>query len=101
MLLIDVRNFRGHEWAPWIWFVVLPEDVLAARSLAVADLHAWLRQQPACLGAGGQLGRDEVVAWVSANKPLVESWLEEHSTKQPIEFVETFGPALAALEPSS
>jgi hypothetical protein len=99
ILLIDVRNFRSHEWAPWTWFVVLPEEVEAVRSLAVADLHAWLRQQPACIGADGHLDRDAVIAWVSANKSLVESWLYEHSTEQPIDFTETIGSPLAKVEP--
>jgi hypothetical protein len=90
LLLIDVRNYRGHEWAPWTWFVILPEDVGALRSLAVRDLHAWLREHPACLGADGQLSREAVVAWVRDNKNEVEAWLEQRSQEEPTEFIETF-----------
>jgi hypothetical protein len=96
MLLIDVRNLRGHAWNPFTWVVISPSDVEAVRVLAVADLHAWLCQQPACVGPDGQLCRKAVEEWVKANKVLVESWLDQHSQNQLVEFEETIGGSQGA-----
>jgi hypothetical protein len=90
MLLIDVRSVQRNPWNPFPWVVVLPEDVTELWSLAVSDLHAWLREQPACMGLDGHLDRDRVVEWVKNNKDSVVWWLGEHSQKhEQIEFVET------------
>jgi hypothetical protein len=91
LLLIDVRAFQGHRWNPFTWFVVQTEDVERVRSVRVASLHAWLIQQAPCLGTEGQLNRDSVVSWISDRKEFVESWLEQNSQEEPIEFTDTIG----------
>jgi hypothetical protein len=89
MLLIDVSAYKGHPWVPGTWFVILPDDVIGVRSVEVAKLHSWLREQPECLAIDGQLRRDPVIEWATKNKAFAESWLEEHSRKEGIEFKET------------
>jgi hypothetical protein len=89
MLVIDVHKAYSPQWGFDTWSLIHLDDVEAVRSLPVADLHAWLRQQPACLGPDGHLSRDAVITWVSNNKQAVESWLEQHSESQPIQFTET------------
>jgi hypothetical protein len=93
MLLIDVRALRGHIWNPYSWVVISAAHVEGVRSLSVKDIHAWLREQPTCVGPDGHLSREAVVAWVSSNKGFVESWLEQHSQEEAVEFTETFGPS--------
>jgi hypothetical protein len=90
MLLIDVHRFYRHaETADTCWFVILPEDVEAVRSLPVRELHAWLRQHAACVGTNGELSREAVVTWVQYNRASVEAWLDQHSQSEPVEFIET------------
>jgi hypothetical protein len=91
MLLIDVRKAYAPRWGGHTWARIELDDVEGVRSIRVADLHAWLRENPECLGPDGKLNRDAVIAWVQGNKDAVESWLEQHSQSHPIEFVDTLG----------
>jgi hypothetical protein len=91
LLLIEVRAVQRHTWNSNSWHVVLTGDVLPVRTLRVADLHAWLRQQPECVGTDAQLDRDKVVQWVQSNKAMIEAWLEQHSQPELTEFEDTLG----------
>jgi hypothetical protein len=89
MLLIDASAVHGLEWGGDTWVRILPGDITAVRSLEVEDLHAWLRQEPACLGPDRQLSREAVVGWVRQNQAEVEAWLAEHSQHCALEFEDT------------
>jgi hypothetical protein len=69
----------------------MPEDVEAVRSVPVADIYAWLRQYPECMGSDGQLSWEAIEAWVWKNRSMVESWLADHSQIEAIEFIDTIG----------
>src|SRR5262245_15726969 len=60
LLLIDVRAVQAHKWNPFTWIVVLTPDVAGVRSVAISELHSWLRQQTECLSHDGQLSREQV-----------------------------------------
>lgn len=98
VLMIDVRSARNDEWNFRSQVVVSLQDVKNVRSLAVGDLHAWLRDQPACLSTDAQLNRDAVITWVTDNRGMVESWMDLHSEQQPVEFTETLEPMQSPSE---
>jgi hypothetical protein len=88
-LLIDVRAYTGHPTPGVAWSVIMPENVEAVRSIAIGDIHAWLRQYPECMGPDGQLSWNAIEAWVLKNRSMVESWLGDHSQVEAIEFIDT------------
>ncbi len=91
LLLIDARASQQHSWNPFSWLVLLPDAVEQVRSLVVVDLHAWLGEQPECLGIDGELDREAIVAWVQSNQAPVERRLEENSQPQQVAFIDTIG----------
>jgi hypothetical protein len=93
LLIVDVRAFKGHLMPGVAWSIIMPEDVEAVRSIAVADIHRWLRQYPECIGRDNQLSWESIEAWVLKNREMVESWLTDHSQIEAIEFIDTIGAA--------
>lgn len=90
LLVVDTAVIHGHPWNPSSWLVVQKSDVFAVRSVVVADIHCWLYEHPECIGEDSQLNRDLVYGWVENNKNAVESWLDQRSRLESVEFIDTF-----------